>query len=307
MTLVSATGIASLKRRVLNLFCAFGAAALLLVPSLALAQVTLGPNLQTFGALAGSTVTNTGPTVVTGNVGVSPGLAITGFAPVDGGPGTATGSFITGAASAAGTAQTELTTAFNTAANPALCTTNLTGQDLGLVGVLTPGVYCFPATSAQLTGNLTLDFQGNPTASFLFQIGTTLTTAAGSQVLAINTGGAGCLPNLNFQVGSSATLGTTTKFAGNILANQSITLTTGANLRGRALARTAAVTLDSNLNVGGCPAAAAAPGGLIPPPGGIGGGLAGAPTLQEWALIMLGLMLAGLGGWHVRRKGFVAR
>lgn len=303
MTLVSATGIASLKRRILNLFCAFGAAALLLVPSLASAQVTLGATLHTFGALAGSTLTNTGvTTVVTGNVGVSPGLAITGFP-----PGTATGSLITGAASAAGTAQTELTTAYNTAANPALCTTNLTGQDLGVVGVLTPGVYCFPATSAQLTGNLTLDFQGSPTASFLFQIGTTLTTAAGSQVLAINTGGAGCLPNLNFQVGSSATLGTTTNFAGNILANQSITLTTGANLRGRALARTAAVTLDSNRNVGGCPAAAAVPGGLIPPPGGIGGGLVGAPTLQEWALIMLGLMLAGLGGWHVRRKGFIAR
>ena len=301
MTPVSATGIASLKRRALNLFCAFGAAALLLVPSLASAQVTLGPTLQTFGALAGATVTNTGPTVVTGNVGVSPLLAITGFAPVDGGPGTATGSFITGALSAAGTAQTELTAAYNTAANPLLCTTNLAGQDLGSVGVLTPGVYCFPATTAQLTGNLTLNFQGNPNASFLFQIGTALTTAAGSSVLAINTGGAGCLPNLNFQVGSSATLGTTTNFAGNILANQSITLTTGANLRGRALAQVAAVTLQSNL-VGGCPIAAAFPGGPI---GGAGAGVIPAPTLQEWALIFLGLMLAGVGGWQVRRKSVV--
>ncbi len=298
MTPVSATGIASLKRCVLNLFCAFGAAALLLAPSIASAQVTLGPTLQTFGALAGSTVTNTGPSVVTGNVGVFAGAAITGFLPVDGGPGNATGSFNAGNATA-GQAQTELMTAYTTAANPVLCTTNLAGQDLGSVGVLTPGVYCFPATTAQLTGNLTLDFQGNPNASFLFQIGTALTTAPGSSVLAINTGGAGCLPNLNFQVGSAATLGTTTNFAGNILANQSITLNTGANLRGRALARIAAVTLDSNL-VGGCPIAAAFPGGPIG-----GAGVVSAPTLQEWALIFLGLMLAGMGGWQVRRKSVV--
>ena len=296
MTTVSATGIASLKRRVLPLFYALGAAAVLLSPSLVSAQVTLGPTLQTFGVLAGSTVTNTGPSVVTGNVGVFAGAAITGFLPVDGGPGNATGSFNAGNATA-GQAQTELTTAYNTAANPVLCTTNLTGQDLGLVGALTPGVYCFN-TSAQLTGNLTLNFLGNPNASFLFQIGTTLTTAPGSSVLAINTGGAGCLPNLNFQVGSSATLDTTTNFAGNILANQSIALKAGANLRGRALARIAAVTLDSNL-VGGCPIAAAFLGGPI---GAAGAGIIAAPTLQEWALIFLGLMLAGVGGWHVRRK-----
>lgn len=298
MMTISATRVSSLKRRTLTLLCAFGTAALLLAPSLASAQVTLGPTLQTFGALAGSTVTNTGPTVVTGNVGVFPLAAITGFFPIDGGPGSATGSYHAGNA-IAGQAQGELTTAYNTAANPLLCTTNLTGQDLGLVGALTPGVYCFN-NSAQLTGNLTLNFLGNPNATFLFQIGTTLTTAAGSSVLAINTGGAGCLPNVNFQVGSSATLGTTTNFAGNILANQSITLTTGANLRGRALARIAAVTLDSNLNVGGCPIAAAFPGGPIG--GGGGGGIVPAPTLQEWALIFLGLMLAGVGGWHVRRK-----
>ena len=300
MTTCSATRIAS-KRRALPLIAAFGTAALLLAPSLASAQVTLGPTVQTFGALAGSTVTNTGPTVVTGNVGVFPGAAITGFFPIDGGPGNATGAYQAGNATA-GQAQTELTTAFNTAAATA-CGTNLTGLDLGLVGALTPGVYCFNG-SAQLTGNLTLNFLGNPNASFLFQIGSTLTTAAGSQVLAINTGGAGCLPNINFQVGSSATLGTTTNFAGNILADQSITLNTGANLRGRALARIAAVTLDSNLNVGGCPIAAAVPGGPIGGGGG-GAGVVPAPTLQEWALIFLGLMLAGVGGWHVRRKSIV--
>lgn len=303
MTTVSATRVAS-KRRPLSLLAALGAAAFLFAPATASAQVTLGPTVQTFGALAGSTVTNTGPTMVNGNVGVAPGAAITGFFPIDGGPGNATGTYHPATATA-GTAQTELTTAYTTAANPLLCTTNLTGQDLGLVGPLVPGVYCFD-TTAQLTGNLTLNFLGNPNSSFLFQVGSTLTTAPGSQVLAINTGGAGCLPNINWQIGSSATLGTTTSFAGNILALTSITLNTGTNLRGRALARNGAVTLDSNLSVGGCPIAPAAPGGPIPPPG-AGAGLVGAPTLQEWALIMLGLMLAGLGGWHVRRKGFVAR
>lgn len=298
---ISATWASSFTRRTLTLFCALGTAALLLAPSLASAQVTLGPSLQTFGVLAGSTVTNSGPTLVTGNVGVSPGLAITGFFPVDGGPGNATGTFNSGVGSAAGPAQTELTTAYNAAANPLLCTTNLTGQDLGLVGVLTPGVYCFN-TSAQLTGNLTLNFQGNPNATFLFQIGSTLTTAAGSSVLAINTGGAGCLPNVNFQVGTSAVLGTNSNFAGNILADQSITLTTGANLRGRALARVAAVTLDSNLSVGGCPIAPAFVGGPIPPPGAGSGTVVSAPTLQEWALVFLGLMLAAVGGWQVRRR-----
>lgn len=294
MTLVSATGIASLKRRVLNLFCAFGAAALLLVPSLVSAQVNLG-TAQNFGALAGTTVTNTGPSIVSGDVGVSPGNAITGFP-----PGNLTGLLRPGDAVAA-TAQGDLTTAFTTAAATA-CGTNLTViGDLGGL-VLTPGVYCFN-TSALLTGNLTLDFQGNPNAAFLFQTGTTLTTAPNSSVLAINAGPGGCLNNINFVIGSSATLGTTTNFAGNILALTSITLNTGANLRGRALARNGAVTLDSNLAVGGCPIAAAFPGGPI---GGAGAGISSAPTLQEWALIFLGLMLAGVGGWHVRRKSIVS-
>ena len=290
MTTVSATRVASLKRRTQTLLFAFGTAALMLAPSLVSAQVALG-TAQNFGVLAGSTVTNTGPTAVTGDVGVFPGAAIVGFP-----PGSTTGALQPGNATA-GQAQNDLTTAFNTAAATA-CGTNLTGQDLGGL-VLTPGVYCFN-TSAQLTGNLTLNFLGNPNAAFLFQTGSTLTTASNSSVLAINTGGAGCLPNINFQIGSSATLGTTTNFAGNILALTSITLNTGANLRGRALARNAAVTLDSNQNVGGCPIAAAVPGGPIG-----GAGVVPAPTLQEWALIFLGLMLAGMGGWYVRRKSLV--
>lgn len=284
------TGVAQ-KRSPFRKLAALGFAAFLMVPTLVRAQVTLGPNLQSFGVLAGSTVTNTGASVVTGNVGVSPGLAIVGFP-----PGTATGTLQSGGATPA-QAQTELTTAYNAAAG-AVCNTVLTGIDLGGL-TLVPGVYCF-AAGAQLTGNVTLNFLGDPNAAFVFQIGSTLTTAAGSSVLAINAGGAGCLPNINWQVGTSATLGTTTQFAGNILADQSITLTTGANLRGRALARIAAVTLDSNQNVGGCPAAAAFAGGPIPAPG--AGTITNVPTLQEWALILLGFMLAGFGGWQVRRR-----
>jgi hypothetical protein len=286
------------QRRHLSIVAAFGIAVLLLAPSIASAQIALG-TAQNFGALASSTVTNIGASAVSGDVGTSPGNAITGFP-----PGTATGLFHPGDPTAA-TAQNDLTTAYNAAAGTA-CTTNLTGQNLGGL-TLTPGVYCFNS-SAQLTGNLTLNFLGNPNANFLFQTGSTLTTASTSSVLAINTGGAGCLPNINWQIGSSATLGTGTNFAGNILALASITLNTGANLRGRALARSAAVTLDSNLSVGGCPVAPAFVGGPIPPPPPIpppvaGVGVFAAPTLQEWALIFLGLMLAAMGGWYVRRQG----
>lgn len=281
------------KRRPFFLHSLAAAAVLTLAPALAQAQVTLGPTLQTFGVLAGAAVTNTGATNVSGNVGVAPGLAIVGFP-----PGTTTGTLEPGSASAL-QAQTELTAAYNSAA-AAACGTDLTGQNLGGL-VLTPGVYCF-ANSAQITGNLTLDFLGNPNAVFLFQIGSTLTTASGSEVLAVNAGGSGCLQNVNFQVGSSATLGTNSNFAGNILALTSITLTTGADLRGRALARNGATTLDTNPAVGGCPAAASVAGGPIPPPGAGLGGVSNVPTLQEWALMLLGLMVAGFGGWQLRRK-----
>ena len=107
---------------------------------------------------------------------------------------------------------------------------------------LAPGVYCF-STSAQLTGNLVLDALGDPNAVWVFQIGTTLTTASNSSVAVIN-GGKRC--NVWWQVGSSATLGTGTVFAGNILADQSITLNTSASMFGAALARNAAVTMDTN-------------------------------------------------------------
>ena len=137
-------------------------------------------------------------------------------------------------------AQNAVTTAYNSLASQA-CTQDLTGQDLG-GKTLTAGVYCF-SSSAQLTGTLTLNAQGNASAVFIFKMGSTLTTASGSSVVLIN-GGSPC--NVFWQVGSSATLGTTTSFAGNILALASITVTTGASVTGRALALNGAVTLDTN-------------------------------------------------------------
>jgi type VI secretion system secreted protein VgrG len=142
-------------------------------------------------------------------------------------------------------AQTDLTTAYNAAAGLAP-TRILTGTDLGGL-TLTPGVYFF-ASSAQLTGKLTLDGQGLSDPVFVFQIGSTLTTASGSSVVTINDNDSSS-PGISvfWQVGSSATLGTTTAFEGNILALASITLDTGATvLDGRLLAETGAVTLDSN-------------------------------------------------------------
>lgn len=206
----------------------------------AAAQISLG-TAQNFGVLAGSTVTNTGATTVNGNVGVSPGSAVTGFP-----PGIVVGGAIHSNDAVAMQAQNDLTTAYNNIATTP-CTVDLTGQNLGGL-TLQPGVYCF-ATSAQLTGALTLDALGNPSALFLFKIGSTLTTASGSSVTVINTGSV--CNKAYWQIGSSATLGTGTSFVGEILALSSITLTTGSNSSGRLLARNGAVTLDSN-NVNTC-------------------------------------------------------
>jgi type VI secretion system secreted protein VgrG len=219
-------------------------------------DINLG-TADSFAVLAGSTVTNTGATNVHGNLGVWPGTAITGFP-----PGIVSGGTIHANDAVAMQAQSDLTTAYNFAAGQP-CGTVLTGQDLGGL-TLTSGVYCF-ASSAQLTGTLTLDAQGDPNAVFLFQIGSTLTTASSSSVVFIN-GGQG--DSVFWQVGSSATLGTTTAFAGNILALSSITLNTGANIQcGRALARNGAVTMDTNdvsIDTAGCETT---PTGAAPEPG----------------------------------------
>ena len=202
-----------------------------------------------FAVLASSTVTSTGATVVNGDLGVSPGAAVIGFP-----PGIVNGT-IHAADGAALAAQNSIITAYNNLAGQG-CNLDLTGQDLGGM-TLIPGTYCF-STSAQLTGILTLNAQGNPGAVWVFQIGSTLTTASNSSVVFIN-GGRAC--GTFWQVGSSATLGTTTAFAGNIVALASITLNNSATSDGALFARTGAVTLDNNtVNVvGSCGAAAPVP------------------------------------------------
>ncbi|WP_252436798.1 ice-binding family protein [Pseudonocardia humida] len=215
---------------------ALSSAALLAVAGSAQAQtaVSLG-TAESFAVLGAEEVTNTGPTVVNGDLGVSPGSAITGFP-----PGIVNGTIHAGDAVAA-MAQGGARAAFIAlAAQP--CDADLTGQDLGGL-TLTSGVYCF-SSSAQLTGTLTLDAEGDPDAVFIFKTGSTLTTASGSDVVLIN-GAQAC--NVFWQIGSSATLGTDTTFVGNVIAEASITATTGTTVSGRLLALTGAVTLDSNV------------------------------------------------------------
>ena len=198
-----------------------------------------------FAVLGGQTVTNTGPTTIFGDLGVSPGTAVTGFP-----PGSVTAGATHAADAVALQAQSDVTTTYAALAAQA-CTADKTGQDLG-GQTLTQGVYC-STSSAQLTGTLTLDAQGNAAAVFIFKMASTLTTASRSSVRVIN-GGTAC--NVFWQVGSSATLGTTTQFVGNILALTSIALQNGASMSGRALARNGEVTMDTNnVSIQGCPGA----------------------------------------------------
>lgn len=202
-----------------------------------------------FGILGATpVVSNVGLTHVTGDVGIWPAASITGFTGIlPGGPGTITGAFHAGDGTAM-TAQGDLTTAYNFAAGAAGGAALV--ADIGGL-TLTPGVYK-QSTSLGITGNLTLDGLGNSNASWIFQIGSTLTTAAGNSHIILSNGASA--HNVFWQVGSSATLGTNTIFQGTIMAKASITLTTGATLNGRALAETGAVSLDSNpVNVTACP------------------------------------------------------
>ena len=245
------------------------------------ANVPLG-TAGNFAVLASSTVTNTGSTVIAGDVGVSPGSAITGFP-----PGVVTPPATIHAADAtAAAAQSALTLAYMNAASQA-STQNLTGQDLG-GKTLGPGVYTFN-TSAQLTGTLVLSGAG----FYIFQIGSTLNTANGSIVAGVNGAEAA---NIFWQVGSSATLGTGSIFIGNILAQVSITTTTGDNMAGRLLARTGAVTMDT--------IALTYPPATIP--GGIGGPpLPGStPAPSSWILVVIGLGCAML---YQTRKQWLRR
>jgi hypothetical protein len=188
-----------------------------------------------FAVLGASTVTCTNLSAVTGDLGVSPGTAITGFDPGC----TITGTIHAGDAAAA-QAHADIATAYGALAAVA-CEHDLTGQDLG-GQTLAPGVYCFN-TTAGLTGALTLDGGGNGNATWIFQIGTAATTGSSSSVVMAGGGKPG---NVYWQVGSSATIALGTAFQGNILASASITLVSGSSLVGRALALNAAVTSDHN-------------------------------------------------------------
>jgi hypothetical protein len=199
--------------------------------------INLGSTAKTFAVLGGSTVTNTGATTVTGNLGVSPGSAITGSPVVIG--------EVHSAGPVAAQGQEDIGIAYGVMDNLP-CDVNLTGKILGTSAgavTLVPGVYCFN-TDAQLTGTLTLDSQGDPGGLWVFQIGGTLTTAANSAVVMAPSSSPG---NVFWQVTSSATLGTDTSFTGNLVALISVTLTTGTSVNGRVFARNGGITMDTNI------------------------------------------------------------
>ena len=193
----------------------------LILPLLTLPAYADSVNLNSaanFGVLGGSAVTNTGPTTINGDLGVYSGSSITNTNGITINGVPYPGSAIVPNNAGSATAQSDATAAYGVAAGLAH-TSDLTSQDLGSVGTLTPGVYKFDS-SAGLTGTLTLNFEGLNNAAIVFQIGSTLITATGSNVVIENPG---LYDEVIWQVGSSATLGTTTAFEGNILALDSIT------------------------------------------------------------------------------------
>lgn len=211
-----------------------GLATLVLVPSSGFAQAGLG-SAASYTVLAGTTITNTGASTISGDVGVSPGTAISGLP-----AGQPTGGTIHAGDAVAAQAQADLGTAYNFLAGET-CNTTMTGVDLG-GKTLGPGVYCF-SSSAGLTGILTLDALSDTGAVFVFQVTSTLIIADGASVTLAN-GAQG--RHVWWQVGSSATLGIASMMVGNVLAHTSITLDTGASLAGRALAQGGAVTMATN-------------------------------------------------------------
>jgi hypothetical protein len=273
------------------------AAASLAFPSLVVAS-SPAPRLGTaadFAVLAGSTVTNTGHSVVIGGIGLSPGTSITGFP-----PGTGTWQF---ANAAVRHAKVDLGRAFNDARD-ATPSKNISGKNLGNL-VLHPGTYQF-SSSAQLTGTLTLSGRG----VYIFKVGSALTTASGSRVV-LTDGAQSC--SVFWQIGSSATLGSGTRFAGTVMAQASITMVTGASLVGRAEARVGAVTLDNNRispPTGGCSTGGGTSSGG-PPKGkpshsgssvGTPGTGADLPLALAVGMLVLGFAFIGVGVIERRRS-----
>jgi len=261
------------------------------------APVGLG-TAASFAVLAGTTVTNTGASVISGDVGVSPGTAVVGFP-----PGIVNNGTIHAADAVAAQAQADVTTAYNDAAGrstTAAVTADLGGQ------TLVSGVYT--AATLGLTGTVTLDAQGDPNAVFVFQAASTLITASSSVVALIN-GADAC--NVYWQVGSSATLGTNSAFVGTVLALTSVAATTSATIDGRLLARNGAVTLDSNVitnstcsTLAPSPTTTQAPTPTtvtpVPiPPGGLPG-----TGASMWPQLLLAFGLVFVGGFFiaVRRR-----
>jgi hypothetical protein len=280
-------------------------------PALA-AQTAVGLGAASgFAVLASATVTNTGTTTITGDVGLSPGTSVTGFETV-----TLNGNQHV-ADAAAQQAQAALTTAYNDAAGRTPVTTipaELGGRSLPA------GVYSSLDGAFLLTGALTLNGEGNPDAVFIFEAASTLTTASGSSVVL---SGQAQACNVVWRIGSSATLGTRSAFRGNILAQDSITMTTSATLDGRALARTGAVTLDTNViaqstcTLAAAPtpaptatsaasASATAPTGTVPPTSTSGSQQSGSGPSPSLMLLFAGLA-ASAAFVTIRRVNLIRR
>jgi hypothetical protein len=284
------------RRLLLPLFLAAFAGAMWPLSALAATDPGLA-SAGNFAVLAGTTVTNTGPSWITGTVGVAPGSAITGFPPATSGPQHKGDSVAT-------TAQTDLAAAYtNAAAQPCPGTNNFTGVNLGGKN-LVPGVYC-QTTAPSLTGTLTLNGSG----VYIFQIGSTLVTASGARVVLIG-GAQPC--QIFWQVGSSATIATSATFVGNIMALQTITMQTGATLNGRALARNAAVNLDTNRIIQSSGCGYGVPAYVGPPVGNILPATLGIPSelIAEipWLLLIAGgsgiaALTLGMSSRRRRRNG----
>jgi hypothetical protein len=223
---------------------------------------------STFAVLAGTTITNDGASIITGDIGVSPGSAITGFQPIPfntiSGPGTVTAGLgivngtIYAGGPAAGQAHNDAVTTYNYLVGLVADTTfaGVTQLD-GMTFI--PGVYNFaPSANLQVNGTVYLDFQGNPDATFVFQMGTTLVTMTGSNVIALNNNNQTCTgPNVYWAVGSSATIDGA-QFIGSVIAYTTITMTSGSNVAGRIWALNGAVTMITN-TISAC-------GGVVTPP-----------------------------------------